>query len=87
MTTDTTEVLDVLIVNPNMIVYEGKAVKVFAPAKIGETAFLPQHTPLYTELEEGNVTIEEVNGKKVEQKIDGGVARVQNNSLKILIGF
>ncbi|MGI5828377.1 MAG: F0F1 ATP synthase subunit epsilon [Patescibacteria group bacterium] len=84
---DAEQILDVLIVDPNKIVYEGKAVKIFAPAKIGETAFLPQHTPLYTELEPGNVVIEEVNGNKVEQKIDGGVARIKNNTLKILIGF
>ncbi|NMC35690.1 hypothetical protein GYA49_01455 [Candidatus Beckwithbacteria bacterium] len=79
--------LDVVIVDPNHVVYEGKAKRVFAPGKIADLALLPEHTPLYTELIEGTIQIEEESGQKIEEKIDGGVARIKNNTLTILIGF
>ena len=87
MTLKRQDFLDVVIVDPNRIIYEGKANKVFAPSKVADLALLPDHTPLYTELVEGTVTIEEVGGKQIEEKIDGGIIRIKNNTLTILIGF
>jgi F-type H+-transporting ATPase subunit epsilon len=77
----------VIIVDPDKVVYEGDATRVFAPGKIAELALLPEHTPLYSELTAGPVIIEEVTGTKQEFKIDGGVAKMQNNELHILIGY
>jgi F-type H+-transporting ATPase subunit epsilon len=79
--------VNVIIVNPDKVIYEGEATRVFAPGKIAELALLPQHTPLYSELSAGTIVVEEKGGGKEEQKIDGGVARIKNNELKILIGF
>lgn len=79
--------LEVSIVNPDQIVYEGVAKRMFVPGPFGMVAFLPQHTPIYSELVEGTIIIEETSGKKIEQKIDGGVVRTKNNSIKILVGF
>lgn len=84
---DTNTSLDVLIVDPNKVIYEGKALRVFAPGKIDEIALLPEHTPLYSELLTGTIIVEEVAGKKIEQKIESGVVRIKNNSLKIIVGF
>lgn len=79
--------LEVLIVNPDKVVYEGQASKVFAPGPYGEVAFLPHHAPLYSELSSGTVSIEEKGGKQVTKKIEGGVVRIKNNTIKILVGF
>jgi F-type H+-transporting ATPase subunit epsilon len=84
---DAPAVLETLIVDPNKTIYEGKVVKMFVPGRLQDLAILPNHTPLYTELIEGTIAIEEAGGKKVEQKIDGGVLRVENNTVKILVGF
>ncbi|PIP53107.1 hypothetical protein COX08_02785 [Candidatus Beckwithbacteria bacterium CG23_combo_of_CG06-09_8_20_14_all_34_8] len=79
--------LHLIIVDPDKIIYEGDALRVFAPGKIAELALLPQHTPLYSELTAGTIKVEEVSGGNQEFKIDGGVAKIQNNELHILIGF
>jgi len=79
--------LDTAIVDPNHVIYEGQTKRVFAPGKMADLALLPNHTPLYTELVEGTVIIEETGGKKIEEKIDGGIARLRNNTLTILVGF
>ena len=79
--------LDLLIVNPDKVLYEGSVKRIFAPGPYGEIAFLPHHTPLYSELVEGNIRIEESNGNVSEKKIDGGVVRTKNNKIKILVGF
>ncbi len=77
----------VIIVDPDKVVYEGDALRIFVPGKIAELALLPEHTPLYSELTAGPVIVEEVSGAKQEIKIDGGVAKMQNNELHILIGY
>lgn len=79
--------LEIIIVNPDKVVYEGIAKQAFAPGPFGEIALLPGHTPIYTELVEGKLIIEEKNGKKTEKKIDGGVVRMKKNIVKILVGF
>jgi len=85
--TDDQAKLHVVIVDPDKIIYEGDSRRVFAPGKIAELALLPQHTPLFSELTAGAIKVQEVDGKIKEFKIDGGVVKVQNNELHILIGF
>ena len=81
------KLLEVLIIDPDKIIYEGQATKVFAPGPYGEVAFLPHHAPLYSELSSGKVSIEESGGKLVTKEIEGGVVRIKNNTIKILVGF
>jgi F-type H+-transporting ATPase subunit epsilon len=79
--------LQTIMVDPNKIIYQGEAVRVFIPTKIGEIALLPYHTPLYTELTQGEVKIEEKNGSNQNFPVEGGIVRVKENTLKILVGF
>jgi len=79
--------IHLVIVDPDKVIYEGDAIKVFLPGKVAELALLPQHTPLYTELTAGSVKVEEITGNTQDFKVDGGVAKIQNNELHILIGF
>lgn len=81
------DILSLWVINPDKIVYEAKVKKIFLPTKLGEIAILPQHTPLYTELVEGTIKIEEDNGSIHEESVDGGVVKVKENIVKILIGF
>lgn len=81
------DVIDTIIVNPDKILYEEEIVRAFLPTKLGRVAILPQHTPLYTELVQGKINIDEKNGGTFEKEIDGGIARMKDNRLKILIGF
>ena len=79
--------MNIIIVDPNKIIYEGIIKKIFVPGRMQELAILPNHTPLYSELVEGTVKIEDEKGKTKDIKIDGGILRIKNNNLKILIGF
>lgn len=79
--------IHLVIVDPDKVIYEGDAIKVFLPGKVAELALLPQHTPLYSELTAGSVKVEEITGNTQDFKVDGGVAKIQNNELHILIGF
>ncbi|NMB57001.1 hypothetical protein GYA19_03635 [Candidatus Beckwithbacteria bacterium] len=81
------DLIELIIVNPDRIVFEGKAKRIFVPGKIQELAILPDHAPLYSELLEGEIIIEEENDKKTVKKIDGGILRIKNNLAKILVGF
>lgn len=85
--TETTEQLDIKIVNPNKVVYEGTAKRIFLPGRVGELAVMPYHTPLYSELVSGELKIELENGSEKIEKIEGGVARIRDNAVTILIGF
>lgn len=82
-----TELLDVIIVNPNEVYFEGQAKKVYAPGKISQLAFLPQHTPMFSELIQGEIQVETNKGEMKNFKIESGVAKVNNNLLSILISF
>lgn len=80
-------ILELVIVDPNSKIYEGQAVRVFVPTPDGEIALLPQHTPLYAEIIKGEIKIEEKDNKSQKFEVDGGIARIKQNSIKILVGF
>lgn len=80
-------ILETVIVDPNSKIYEGQTIRVFVPTPNGEIALLPQHTPLYAEITKGEIKIEEKDGKTQKFEVDGGIARIKQNSLKILVGF
>lgn len=77
----------IVIVDPDKLVFEGDLKRAFIPGKVAELAILPQHTPLFTELTAGVIKTEDLNNSSQEFKIDGGVAKMQNNELHILIGY
>ncbi len=75
-----------VIVSPDQTLYEGQPQRVLVPGIQGDLAILPQHTPLYAELVKGKVQVSE--GSQVKEfDIDGGVIRVRENSVTIVVGF
>jgi F-type H+-transporting ATPase subunit epsilon len=57
--------LDVRIVTPRKVVWEGTANAVQAPGELGEFGVLPKHIPFLTTLRPGPVTVEAPSGKLV----------------------
>lgn len=78
---------DCIVVTPDEVLYEGRASKVMAPGEHGEVAVLPQHTPFYALLINGNLQVSDANHKIQEFAIDGGVMRVMTNSVTVIVGF
>ena len=78
--------LKLVIVNPDETIFEGEVDRIDAPAVHQDIAILPDHTPLYAQLIAGAVTY--YIGSKVEKRvIEGGLIRVKNNEVSIVIGF
>jgi F-type H+-transporting ATPase subunit epsilon len=55
------------------------------PSIKGEIEVLPEHMPLITELELGDVIIELSNGQKLDFLISRGYARIANNEVTLLL--
>ena len=55
------------------------------PSIKGEIEVLPEHMPLITELELGDVIIELSNGQKLDFLISRGYARIANNDVTLLL--
>lgn len=62
---------------------EVKSIKL--PSLTGEIEVLPEHMPLITELEQGDVFIELSNDEKLDFLISRGYARVKNNEVSLLL--
>jgi F-type H+-transporting ATPase subunit epsilon len=75
------------IVSPEELVLQVEATKVLVPGIIQELAILPNHTPLYSDLIKGTVKVFLVNGKTKEVDIEGGILRVRQNQVSIILGF
>jgi len=81
------EEIDVVVVNMDNVLYEGKAKSIIAPGTNGNFAVLPGHTPLFTKLEKGTLIIDVGQEKPREFTIDGGVAKINQFKAMVLIGF
>lgn len=64
--------------------YEGVKSLVLPSVK-GEIEVLPEHMPLITELDQGDVIIELSNGQKLDFLISRGYARIVNNEVTLLL--
>lgn len=76
-----------LIVSPDRIVLETEAKRVFLPGPIQEIAVLPDHTPLYSELIKGVIRVETETDELKEVDIEGGIVRVRQNQVSVILGF
>ena len=86
-TLETDDILHVVIVNPNEVIFEDEVKKIIAPTATQEIAILPQHTPLYAELVKGEIEITTKKDKMQKIAIEGGILRVKLNRVSIIVGF
>lgn len=84
---DKGDTFQLIIVSPDKVVLETEAYKVTVPGYVQELAILPNHTPLYSELVKGTVRVETTDEKIKEIDIEGGVLRVRQNRVSIVLGF
>lgn len=72
--------IDVLVLNPKEIIFEGKAKSVKLPGEGGAFEVLPFHKPLLSRLVSGVLFVDEKSFS-----ITRGIAKVKNNEAMIII--
>lgn len=78
--------LHVKIISPEQKVYDGVAEQVTAPTTTGEITILPNHIPLVSVLDHGEIILK--NGSKTEYiAVAGGFLDVSHNEISILADY
>jgi len=74
------------ILSPEGQIYQGEADEIVAPSQQGEIAILPNHSPLFTKLAEGEVIIKD--GKdETSIAVTGGFLEISKNKVDILADY
>ncbi|MDA1337556.1 MAG: hypothetical protein O3C23_02210 [bacterium] len=71
----------------NREIFVGQVMSVSVPATEGELQILAEHTPLISQLKEGNLLITTEDGKVQKLPILGGVLEVKETEVVILANF
>ena len=75
--------LNVSVISPEKILFEGEAESVVAPAFDGEVGILPQHAPMVTLLGKGTLRLGD-GGRAGRFAIEGGFLQVADNKVRIV---
>jgi F-type H+-transporting ATPase subunit epsilon len=81
------EPLNVRVVSPEKLVYEGTAASVVAPAWDGSVGILPGHAPMITLLGAGELAIDVPGGGSESFFVAGGVLKIEGRELVVLSEF
>jgi F-type H+-transporting ATPase subunit epsilon len=76
--------LNVELVSPTEQVWSGQAKFISARTIEGDLGVLPNHSPLFGVLVDGQVKIEVLDGSTKEFEVHGGFISVSNNRVSIL---
>lgn len=76
--------MQVALVSPERILYEGEADMVVCRTSDGEVAFLTGHAPFLGALGIGQVKITVTNGQEEKAAVHGGFVEVRDNRVTIL---
>jgi F-type H+-transporting ATPase subunit epsilon len=76
--------MNVRVVTPDKLVYEGEAQRVSARAIDGDLAIMKNHAPIMTPLGVGELKILGTDGKTLYFAIDSGIMEVAKNQVNIL---
>lgn len=77
--------LNVEVVSPARVLWEGEAGMVSAPAADGSMGVLPGHQPVLAVLRAGVVHIKPTQGEGVDIEVDGGFFSVDNDQVTIVL--
>jgi F0F1-type ATP synthase epsilon subunit len=80
------ESFDVVVVDMDKVLFEGKASSLILPTSFGNLAVLPGHTPLFTSLIAGKIVIH-TGSDEQELEITEGVAKITQDKLVLLVGY
>ena len=79
--------LQVRVVSPDKIVFEGEASAVVAPAWDGQVGILPSHAPMLSLLGSGKLSIERAGGGSDAFHVAGGVLKVERDQVTLLTEY
>lgn len=79
--------LQVRVVSPDSVLFEGPAASVVAPAWDGRVGILPGHAPMIALLGTGELSIDRQGGGSERFFVAGGVLKVAGDELLILTEF
>jgi F-type H+-transporting ATPase subunit epsilon len=79
--------LQVRVVSPAKVFFEGEAASVVAPAWDGKVGILPRHAPMIALLGAGPLSIDQPGGGSVEIHVAGGVLQVEDNRVTVLTEY
>ncbi len=79
------KLLDVEIVTPNKVVYQGKAVSVMVPGSSGSFQILYNHAPIVSTLNIGLTKLVNDDDKTLLFATSDGFAEIHNNKISILV--
>lgn len=68
-------------------IFAGEAVSLIVPSAGGELQILAGHTPLVSQLREGDVFIRKEDGKEQKLPISGGVLEVKEKKVVALVNL
>ena len=76
--------LQVQVVSPARVVYEGQATAVVAPAWDGKVGILPRHAPMIALLGSGELAVDLPGGGSHSTWVAGGVLQVLDDRVTVL---
>lgn len=79
--------LNVRVVSPEKIVFEGEASALVAPAWDGQVGVLPGHAPMLTLLGAGELNVDRPGGGSDAFHVAGGVLKVERNLVTLLTEY
>ena len=79
--------LDVRVVSPEALLFEGASSSVVAPAWDGKVGILPGHAPMIALLGSGELTIGRSEGGSETFFVAGGVLKVEGSELVVLTEY
>ena len=79
--------LQVRVVSPDSVLFDGLATSVVAPAWDGKLGILPRHAPMIALLGSGELSIDRPGGGSERFYVAGGVLKVEGDDLMILTEY
>lgn len=76
--------LNLKIVSPEKVVYDGTVERVVVPGTSGEFEILVNHAPIISTLEKGRLVFHDSEGQH-ELMVNGGFVEVQKNNVNICV--
>jgi F-type H+-transporting ATPase subunit epsilon len=80
-------ILDVRVVSPEQVVFEGAATSLVIPAWDGKVGILPGHAPMVALLGTGELVIDVSVGASERFQVAQGVLKVERNRVTILAEY
>ena len=79
--------LNVRVVSPDKIVFEGEAAAVVAPAWDGQVGILPGHAPMLALMGSGPLSVDRPGGGSDSFHVAGGVLKVERDTVTLLTEY